>query len=1625
MKNRLGQIRMWGITLSRLLVAAVAFALAQFARAEVIDMGGATDSTTNLGDYKYNGVAIKNNELINGVLNVTGNQQFGDATFTFGSDLTLNQTANQWGIAGGRTVKFINGAVLNYTSTSDIYFGRLTDGKSYNGTTQLILDNATVDAAAALCFSSRASNSGYDKNVVLNFTMINNSVLTLPTTKELKFGEIARADNRSQKTIKVTAAITNSTITAKQIRVGQTNSYITDNGNSYNNITFGPGTVLNLGQVYSYAYPTPTVVFDGAKICWLADTGDSIVGQNDGVTKGVYTIGPNGLVIDKQDGFDRTSVSSYAAALSGTGGITKTGPGDITWNNGNIGGSRSSPMTFTGPLVVSNGTWTSKLGYAATAFRADGGKLVLSGPLSAANVELAATEGGTLTLAGATITDVSPDVMLAGGGSTDYFTRDGVVDTYTLDSLTLWPGAVLDLDANATAIDAIDAIMTNILATAEDKATINLNFSAAPAGGQTFTLFETDSADKFNVVLKLGSLTPLHSVSVVDGYLVVTIVAESYTWKGTQTNWGDADAWTTGGADATWADGNNAVFATANAEVALAAPAIANKVEISGNTTISGEGTLTAADVSVADGVAATIAAPTSGAMMKTGAGTLVLTQNRTYQTTLAEGTLVMESATVDAAKLALGVDAAKPVTFDYCGQQLSGDWPAYLTPGADITLTNGTFTTTHDPAWLHSTMPKSLTIAKGAVMTTSERFTWNASNIAGEDVTNTVNIAGGSLVSTKVNNNWIVQNSRSGTLVFNVTDGGLLEFAYKTYMLPCRDSTTTADTPSLLMTFNDSTFRVKDANLLLGHDDEQKKKDPKEPILELAMTNSVLDIGTGRLYVGYNSVQSNHGGHYICDFKDSVITAQTFAVYHDRPANAVRLDGVTFVMTANNDWSIEASSYFDSLGGEWAGRTPITIGAGGLTVDTQDFNGQVKADLFGNGTVTKKGSGRLTIAHAQTTTGALVCEQGEMCLNAGLSAMNRPVTVKDGATFTVKATAQSTVAGLTLEAGSTLNIDSYTLGTTPLVVEALTLPAEGKVALKLNGAPFLAGRYAILHKTGSSLGDFANLEVSVDGLDATCSVEDGTLYVTVKGENDYIWTGNGDGEKFSDGGNWLGDTVPPDGANLHVGVVADSTLDFDMANFVPQSITFLVGSAAVTINGDEAISGVVAITNLSAKSHTINVPVQFAGDIQVKQEAMAEVDDLTKAHVTFAGGAYAAAGYALDNGNFSAIYSRCIFGRYYLANAVDNRWTATVQSNGKRICLAENASLFIPYAGALSEIYVSTGAKVEVGDMLHVSGRLSWRNYGQIVITNLTATGTGDRFVSYNQGTSVSSVFKFGSMTTAMTDNWFYLGDGSAASKHELYIGEGGLNFESVSARGSYAIGRNAQDNSVTIRPWYSDFTIGGRGNGDVCLVLIRGVTFLTDDESGTGRTITMDAIAGARDTPTITVSGSGRLKVNSAAANVTQPPVTVKDTATLAFKPGASLTSDSITVNSGATLAVAESGTFSLGGNLKLKAGAKLEFNFTERTTAPVLDASGNTVTFDTGATTNVVVKLSAAEGSRPSCRNNGIYTLTASGGAFAGVGVALDETSAPEWVNYISVVDGEIVIAVKVSGHAILIR
>ena len=223
-----------------------------------------------------------------------------------------------------------------------------------------------------------------------------------------------------------------------------------------------------------------------------------------------------------------------------------------------------------------------------------------------------------------------------------------------------------------------------------------------------------------------------------------------------------------------------------------------------------------------------------------------------------------------------------------------------------------------------------------------------------------------------------------------------------------------------------------------------------------------------------------------------------------------------------------------------------------------------------------------------------------------------------------------------------------------------------------------------------------------------------------------------------------------------------------------------------------------------------------------------------------------------------------------------------------------------------------------------------------------------------------------------------------------------------------------------AAIQPLDSDFTIATR-------IGVRApLTLNTTGYDGDPHTITIGDGAGnggiMRDR-SVTITGTGTVVANYDVTklhdNRTNPFV-VTNTATLALMPGSNIGTGLVTVNSGATLQVAESGTVTFGGALTIKSGAALAFNYTNRGN-PVLDLDGKTVTFDEGETTNVLVKISASTDKRPSSGKN----VLTSGGQFAGVTVTFAPGAAPDWVKGIDVVDGEIVLDVKPMGTRIIIR
>jgi hypothetical protein len=509
----------------------------------------------------------------------------------------------------------------------------------------------------------------------------------------------------------------------------------------------------------------------------------------------------------------------------------------------------------------------------------------------------------------------------------------------------------------------------------------------------------------------------------------------------------------------------------------------------------------------------------------------------------------------------------------------------------------------------------------------------------------------------------------------------------------------------------------------------------------------------------------------------------------------------------------------------------------------------------------------------------------------------------------------------------------------------------------------------------------------------------DGNMSIVVESVGaalDNYWTGAVDNDLSNDA-NWSSGSKPTDNANIFSTNVVTLTKG---GVFAPSSITFLAGSAAVAIAGD--FTDMTSVTNNSSVNQTFAGRVAFEDNIDVTQTGT-----YTESGKVVSGGCVVFAGGVTGN---DIVNHKVLTGHYTLTKNED--FTATAGSSNRTVVNA-NSTLSVKNAGTLTELYIKEGGAVTAAVVSVESGRLSCWNEGEFVITNgLTVSGSKNSsvFTGHSDLSSSSPVFKMEKVLCSKTDNYtFYFGNSQTGGKGTFFIGKGGLGFGTGKAH--FAFGYRSGE-KTTIRPWYDDFSMErGSGNAEFDIYVERDTIFNTDDEQNIGRKITVDSILRFRNDATFTVSGAGKVLVNSVASNTYQPPVTVTNTATLAIKPGALLTTSNITVNADATLQVPQSDTLELGCDLTLKNNACLGFNYTTRE-APVLNLTNKTVTFDEGDVTNVVVNISADVGKRA---KSGANVLT-SGGKFEGVGVSI-AAGAPDWVKGISVNEsGNIVLNVK---------
>ena len=555
-------------------------------------------------------------------------------------------------------------------------------------------------------------------------------------------------------------------------------------------------------------------------------------------------------------------------------------------------------------------------------------------------------------------------------------------------------------------------------------------------------------------------------------------------------------------------------------------------------------------------------------------------------------------------------------------------------------------------------------------------------------------------------------------------------------------------------------------------------------------------------------------------------------------------------------------------------------------------------------------------------------------------------VTFKGGGTVTLSGTPTYT-GTTTVEVGTTVHVPTPgSIGAGLAVSVPATTPADGTYKLLVCDGE---GTFTDDLLTGVEAPANSRLLVTSGGKSVVC------IYGSDPGP---VWIGGTSGS-LSDASNWANNAVPGAGTNCVIGVASAATLTVG-DTFAPASITFPADSAVVTIEGDVAIAGIAAITNLSTTAnHVFNVALSGADNAAVVMN--------TQTYCVFNGGMTA---YDVDFSQSPASDdARTFAGNWTLTTTAD--WTPA-----KNATVASGASLTVKnYSNNASDTLLINAGGVVTAEVAKVTGSsdgyLTRGINGTMVVTGeckMDSTGV-NRFVAQETSTGTIIANKFSSTSTSIK----YLLKNDNGFRH--VVGAGGI----------AGTGWRGYSNWNSVIACTNDFEITGTIEGYA---------------SGTMNTYTLDTTGGYR----VALASGGKLTGARMALNV------IGD-GTFALAGGTADFQKELTVGSNATLEVAQSGTATLGGALTLSDGATLGFNFTGNTVSPVLDLTGKTVT----ANGTVNVKVSAARGIRP---KSGRYALTF-GGNFSEVVVSLDGTGTPTWVEGLSVDNGDIVLDVKPQG------
>ena len=661
-----------------------------------------------------------------------------------------------------------------------------------------------------------------------------------------------------------------------------------------------------------------------------------------------------------------------------------------------------------------------------------------------------------------------------------------------------------------------------------------------------------------------------------------------------------------------------------------------------------------------------------------------------------------------------------------------------------------------------------------------------------------------------------------------------------------------------------------------------------------------------------------------------------------------------------------------------------IVSGGAKGTLNVQGGEALVKGPLnfcyrSGNGEANVTDGGKLSMEKVQLNAGTGSSGTAALTLDGGTLSAVRDTSsfMPDNSrfTFTVGANggtidtdgknitllkAVSGTGGLTFTGGGTAKLtatpSSYTGVTTVELGTILHIPSKAGFTggFAVTGPAPEEGTYKVIVIDGDDA--FAAIPegfVAPEGCRFVLSPDGKTIYC-VSGNPVPVWIGGASGS-LSVASNWSTGAVP-DGDPCIIGNDAAAALETG-DTFAPTAITFPADTAAVTISGG-GISGILAISNLSTSaSATFLSPVSFAEGRAIEVYHTATYTDTfsygnVNGMVLFKGGV---TGYEVRQNANSGRSN--IFAGEYRRTTTASDFKAT-RGGSYRTVVYKNSSLTVDTATDIWELGIDNGGafttRVATVRDDGTYSRLCLRNDGEIVVTEellMTATSDNAGYLSLSADSAKGNVYKAGKLTIAGSD-WVRLSNKSSdVNTTTVFVGDDGIVFKDSGSR--FSTGKKgSQSGTTTIRPWHGDFAIGERTGDAHSIAVNKNTVFDTNDESGTGRRITVNATVDNANT--VTVTGSGTVRYNRMNSN--RGALTVSGTATLELGAGAETGTGAVTVNTGATLSVPEAGTGTVGGNLTLANGAALAFKLDGDNETTLALASGKTL----AATATVGIKF-----------------------------------------------------------------